>query len=391
MIWHNCKLVFNALTGKETPPEASDTYPPQAPLMYSEYKENMSLLTAGYGVNDIVDYWAQFYKDDDIFDIHRKEYYNVWYDYEQKIYFSAIAELLSKKFLQDFDVDSIDELQDRHGFLNPSVFLDFPNKFVNNPKFGVHTNVKKFKKYLEFDDANIKFNTELIWEDNKNMAKYKNKKILIIGAGPSADMVDYDKLDYDYAWSCNHFFNHDKISKLDLDLVYLSNDSYHKQEAIDYVTSSDKIMLAFDFSVNRDPDLLLSWKRNLPGRTFLYSTRLFTKRTGIMPRLISLAVMFGAKEIMFAGMDGQTLDDYTTGFSRSIFEEGKRIPSHQTPHPLKWHRHRREHVLIWDYLLFRLPKMMGYGDYQSPKYRNLGENYKHNMTADISKKIFPLE
>ena len=42
--------------------------------------------------------------------------------------------------------------------------------------------------------------------------KFKDSKILIVGAGPSTNEVKWHNLEYDYIFSCNHFFLNERLT-----------------------------------------------------------------------------------------------------------------------------------------------------------------------------------
>ena len=46
---------------------------------------------------------------------------------------------------------------------------------------------------------------------NNLLYSIKDSKILIVGAGPSTNEVKWYNLEYDYIFSCNHFFLNEKI------------------------------------------------------------------------------------------------------------------------------------------------------------------------------------
>ena len=47
---------------------------------------------------------------------------------------------------------------------------------------------------------------DYLLEDLNQFDKFKNSKILVVGGGPSSNEIDWDADDYDYIFSCNHFY-----------------------------------------------------------------------------------------------------------------------------------------------------------------------------------------
>ena len=53
------------------------------------------------------------------------------------------------------------------------------------------------------------------------LEKYKDKNLLILGAGQSTIDVNWKNLDYDYIWTCNDFFICDELLDDKIDLCVL--------------------------------------------------------------------------------------------------------------------------------------------------------------------------
>ena len=50
---------------------------------------------------------------------------------------------------------------------------------------------------------------------------YTGKSILIVGGGTSTLDRNWDKLDYDFLWTCNDFYKNDKVLSKKIDLYIL--------------------------------------------------------------------------------------------------------------------------------------------------------------------------
>ena len=79
--------------------------------------------------------------------------------------------------------------------------------------FDIKAKIRADNIFSDYDFYKEVFcNNEIIFSNFKKMIKkYRNKKILIIGGGPSTNELiksDPDTIfsHYDYLWSCNHFF-----------------------------------------------------------------------------------------------------------------------------------------------------------------------------------------
>ena len=54
---------------------------------------------------------------------------------------------------------------------------------------------------------------EIIYRKIPEFEKFKNSKILVIGAGPTTNWYNWNPDEYDYIFYCNHFFLNEKIKK----------------------------------------------------------------------------------------------------------------------------------------------------------------------------------
>ena len=67
-------------------------------------------------------------------------------------------------------------------------------------------------KYLQFTPT-------LPFEENR----YVGKKIMVVAGGPTTNKVNWEKLDYDYIWSCNNFYKNKNLKTKEIDLVVLGH------------------------------------------------------------------------------------------------------------------------------------------------------------------------
>jgi len=218
--------------------------------------------------------------------------------------------------------------------------------------------------------------TEYLIQDREVFEKVKGKTVLIVGAGPSALKVNWEKYNYDYIWSCNHFFLNNKLRNKNVDLWMPSDevDIINDHALHQYLVGKDSWCCLYP-TRKRDHDYMVKAKEVIPNIT--YSHLRYRSKIGIMPRLIILATLCGAKNILFVGMDG--------------------VPSKRTPHAFQPHKvpkgtaamrgaqdiFRRQYVQLWDYLLNDLKRDVN--------YYNLGEGGLGNLSTDISTQEFPLK
>ncbi len=266
----------------------------------------------------------------------------------------------------------------RTGFLHKSkgvcLFSQRAN-FFSNPSWGE----KHVANYLSRPlGANIKKNTEFIIHDHEEFKKYENKHILIVGAGPSTIDVDWKSIsgDYDYVWTCNNFFMNEELSNMEISLAALGPNVDLKNEKL-LNCLGDNTLGVFEGGISpfREYQDLEQFKNLFPNNVSYFHLRYFGK-IGTVSRLICLATFLGASTVSFVGMDG-----YPIGYNHAFEGESKK---HQGSPLTKnsFNIHRRQYVLLWDYLLNCVQTKTA--------YRNLGEGHEANQTTDISKQMFPL-
>jgi len=260
---------------------------------------------------------------------------------------------------------------------NEAIFLDSKSGFIDNPKYGLPSAAR----YGDFVNPNNGFNvhSDGFFESIPEMKKYKDSTILIVGAGPSVRYVDWKDTERDFTWTCNHFYTNKEVSEEDIDLFYINAEVHMGiPELSEYVKKHNTICAA-DVSISRPEHILPSFKKE-DCTTMLFGTRLFMTG-GAAQRLVALAILAGAKKIAFVGIDGWTseqIDSKQCGDHAFEYRKKLKISSNYN-----FDFQRRETVMFWDYYLNSLSRNV--------EFVNLSENYKDNMSAEISKKMFPLD
>ena len=161
-------------------------------------------------------------------------------------------------------------------------------------------------------------NNSIAYSDLEQFKKYENKNVLILGGGPSTLKLDLEKQDYDYLWSCNHFFYNPKLQDTKVDLAMLMSEVDPNNEKLISYRNEHKPLLGFEVHkkwLNHDFD---------PYENYFFMHTNFYGRLGIGVRMILFAAALKAKNVMFCGLDG-----YTPIYKGDhAFEPGKkRLPS----------------------------------------------------------------
>ncbi len=290
--------------------------------------------------------------------------YNVWYDTVERVCFSGA---------QFVDIRNAGKDQN---------FYSSKDRFLSN-----------FEHYAAFykKDREIFKKQQIIVDSEKNyimsnpdlMKKFNDKKIIIVGGGPSTNDVNWENIDYDCIWTCNEFYKNDKLKNKKIDFVSfapLCDSELNKPEIEDHFIENKDMIAAFP--VDRSgfsTKPVVKFFNKYTDQTCFYHTR-YSPAIGSMNRLICLAIFCGAKEVYFVGMDGRS----------SCEKDGEQLHSFDGKKPLpNWYKNYgdrfqlRQFVIFYDYIM-KLKE-----DYNFQIY-NLGEGHRYNVSSPITKKLFPL-
>ena len=238
--------------------------------------------------------------------------------------------------------------------------------------------LKAMKETFPRFSTDLVGNSEVVFQNHKRYDDYVGKKLLIIGGGPSTSEVSWENLDYDYIWSCNHFYLNPKLKDRKVDLTFIGQEvKLDDKHFINYIEKYPDIILAFElagkwmFPHNRTP--------GIPAAPMENHVCAMTKFYGVLGaglRQLIFALFLGFKEIYFVGLDG--LPGVNTPHA---FQKGK--VGSGAPHvPGAFERYRLHYTHYWNYVLNQLQPDV--------KFYNLGEYSEHNMSKEISLQRFPL-
>jgi len=183
----------------------------------------------------------------------------------------------------------------------------------------------------------------------KPLDKFKNKKVLIVGGGPSSLDFDFNNHPYDSIWSCNHFFLHDILKDTKIDLISVTGEvDLSLKEFLDYRHRFNPLIT---FEIHS------KWYNysfdDYENYTFFHTE--FYSKLGICPRQIIFACCLGVKEIGFVGLDG--IKFIKKG--QHAFQSGKKTM------PLSFDEDvcSTQYDVFWTYIKDKFPNV---------KFKNLG-------------------
>ena len=258
-------------------------------------------------------------------------------------------------------------------YANPNDFSFFAQKedFIANHMWGLNHVMDKFGNHL---GNNVIIEDDYILQDLEELKKFKDKNILVVGAGPTAKEVNWQETDYDYIWSCTKFYLNEQLNNVSVDLATVGGNVDLNDPEFNNYLSENNTICGFECGVSpfKNPDEMVQFKERYPNRVFYYHPRYFSK-LGAAARLLCLGSFVGAKQVSFVGFDGNPVG------KKHAFEGKNKIHNEPWRNNKTNDLYRRQLVLLWDYLL-----------QFDTKYQNLGEGHPANQSTDISKKMFPL-
>lgn len=258
-----------------------------------------------------------------------------------------------------------------------SFFISSKDDFLSNNRWDLNYVLSYYGETL---GTQLRKNSEIAFLDIDGVKKFQNSKILIIGGGPSTLACDWDPNEYDYVFSCNHFYLNEKIKNIDIALATFTTETDFSEKNVEfhnYMSKNSTIICFEDRMQPHEKEPFEFIKSKYPERT-MYSHTRYRGKIGAVPRLLCMAVLLGAREVHIIGMDGFKKGDKKGDLAGHAFQASKtRMGTHD------YNLCKKHYVALWDYILSDIGKDV--------KFQNLGEGHPSNMTSDISTQMFPLE
>ena len=228
-----------------------------------------------------------------------------------------------------------------------------------NKMFKAFFNVSLTKDHF----GNNKITEEMLITNNLNFDNLKNKSVLVVGGGPSSELLTAKIIkSYDYVFSCNHFYKNDFLSKHKIDLVLIGDEVDLKdKQFLNYITKN-KTIVGFEHSAKRSVMQIINFKKQHPA-SFLFLTRYFS-RLGYVARACVLARLMGADRIDFIGMDGFKVDSH-------YFENSKSAPAFNND------------KMFCDQVEIFYKYMLNDLNLKAQNFNNLSDNYKNSIYAGM--------
>ena len=122
---------------------------------------------------------------------------------------------------------------------------------------------------------------EYIYQDLQEFEKFKDSKILVVCGGPSAKEYDWDFNDYDYVFSCNHFYKMDKLKEEEIAVYFLGNEvNINEEDFTNYFNKHKQTLIAVEELSQGEQIRLKNLVNAYSDRVFTCSSRWQAKLTG---------------------------------------------------------------------------------------------------------------
>lgn len=212
-----------------------------------------------------------------------------------------------------------------------------------------------------------------------DISKYENSRILVIGAGPTTNKVNWQNIKYDYVFTCNQYFECNKLNNVTVDITSLINrilktsDSDKLQNRLDTDNSYIGIEPYHSSMVFND-EVYKKFITKYKDKCIFFDTN-FQNKSGAAPRLAILAAALKPKTIYMVGIDGYgNSEKVSHSFDTNLIgiRDGNSVESINQAHI---------EFVKYIHMLCNTLKI---------ELFNLSENYSENIMSLYSKINFPL-
>lgn len=218
---------------------------------------------------------------------------------------------------------------------------------------------------------------ECIYEYHSSLELISNKKLLVIGAGPSSERISISDINkYDMVFSCNHFFANDLFDHIDCDIVFLGDEvNLLNPRLITYLNNHINTKICFE-NIGRPKYDLVHFKRQYKDRVIWSNTRYHSK-IGAIPRMVAYLCVFNPYSIDIVGMDGYIPQNLQQQYNH-FFQKNKKptgtLEQSNIEHKIL-EKYANQYLEFWDYILHDIGKDIS--------FTNLGHNHPCNITTTV--------
>lgn len=210
--------------------------------------------------------------------------------------------------------------------------------------------------------------------------KFSDKKVLVMGSGPSVNLVNWKNLDYDCIVTTSFFYLNDEIRNLpNISHVTLTDlvDLEH-QNLIEFLDKNPTCTVAFEPKSHPfyETEKYKKFNQKYKEQIIYYNTQ-YGKKEGVAGRLCYFIIQFSPTDLYYVGIDGKSPNpenDPQNVFRTQLrgdadgYAQNEFIESH----------------LYFAEILYQTSLQT------KTKLYNLGEGFGFNCSTSYSKQYFPL-
>lgn len=212
--------------------------------------------------------------------------------------------------------------------------------------------------------------------------KFTGKRILVIGSGPSLNLVNWENLEYDAIVTTTFFYLNEKIRKLN-NIVHVTLSEiidFDDARLLNFIKENPSCTLALEPKVGRpfyQTDTFKNFEKINRENLIYYNTDVDDKE-GVAGRLCFFVMAFNPAELYYIGLDGRSKNvsnDPNNSFRTNLKDGDNGKHTYDVIY--------RAYIQMAS-VLYECSKLNGC------KLYNLGEGFDFNCTSDFSKNHYPL-
>lgn len=244
--------------------------------------------------------------------------------------------------------------------------------------------ITRLRSLFPFSE-NLFITDDIVYNQLADLEKFYNKRILILGGGPSTAEVNWENIEYDYIFSMNNFFMNPKLENINIDLLAVGAEVNHQDSKfISYINKYNPILMfeIHDRWYNEKNYFDMLYQSY--SKISCFHSRIYGK-LGVGVRLMMLAIALHASEIYLIGVDGCPCLSVSSGKfvnANHSFEFGKTKLPYMINTDNAYNVYYQQYNTLWNYILNKTEL--------NTKIYNLGEFSDYNFTSIWSKQYFPL-
>jgi hypothetical protein len=229
---------------------------------------------------------------------------------------------------------------------------------------------------LKFLNTNSSVLNENIFSE-----KFAGKKVLVLGSGPSVNLVNWQNIEYDCIVTTTFFYLNDTIKSLkNITHVTLSEIiDFNDSRLHDFFKNNPNCTIALEPKLGRpfySTEIFKKFEEQYRERLVYYNTEI-DKKEGAAGRLTFFVMAFNPSELYYVGLDGKSKNhknDPNNAFRVNIQGDADNYP---------YEEFVESHINM-------AKTLYKYSLHNNCKLYNLGEGFEFNCSTPYSQQYFPL-